>query len=396
MDTLSKTLFQTDFNTVGCALDAVEPLPCDRWLAASALQKAIRRGDALTAGRAVRTLYRHDPRSAWRRLLVIAYEDIGIGALDAVVTTTLRCSNAKARREAGGDEASALATSQMLAAAPKDRSADLMFAIVLHHPALESARSRLRSVSIAQRLAWVADPTLSWPERALAAWHSSGVEERGEPRVGPGDLGGLMRTYGELGVPEPLLEAVGLTLKKTREPFVLMLPLLWLATAEGEWEVIDSPLPPSGLINGLPLCAVDKHTRLGRQAIGRFARENAAIARVLMKHAQGSRDAALGMAVFYADGALTRPTLRWRQSAEFTAAGVAADFHKVKVTSGVGVELVELVTAHIADLDTIRLQLLSRASSLSRALQPQSDQAGRRGLGGDDAENLENSPEDMG
>ncbi len=390
MDILGKTLFPTEFSSVGCALDAVEPLPCDRWLAASALQKAIRRGDALTAGRAVRTLYQYDPRSAWRRLLVIAYEDIGVGALDAVVTTTAR--GAKARREAGGDEAAALQTSQMLATAAKDRSADLMFAIVLHHPALKSARSRLRSVSVDRRLEWVADPTLSCCERALAAWHSSGVEERGEPRVGPGDLGGLMRTYAVLGVPEPLLEVVRLALKKTRAPFVLMLPLLWLEAAEGEIELVDSLLPPSGLINGVPLCAIDKHTRLGRQAIGRFARENAEIAQFLKKHARGSRDAALGMAVFYADGALTRPTLRWRQSVEITAAGVAADFHKVKVTSGAGVELVELVTAHIADLDTIRLQLLSRASSLSRALPPQPDQAGRRGLDGDDAEN---SPEKM-
>lgn len=396
MDTPSKTLFATEFRPVAPAppLDAVEPLPCDRWLAASALQKAIRRGDALTAGRAVRTLYQYDPRSAWRRLLVIAYEDIGVGALDAVVTTTVR--GAKARREAGGDEAAALQTSQMLATAAKDRSADLMFAIVLHHPALKSARSRLRSVSVDRRLEWVADPTLSCCERALAAWHSSGVEERGEPRVGPGDLGGLMRTYAVLGVPEPLLEVVRLALKKTRAPFVLMLPLLWLEAAEGEIELVDSLLPPSGLINGVPLCAIDKHTRLGRQAIGRFARENAEIAQFLKKHARGSRDAALGMAVFYADGALTRPTLRWRRSAEFTAAGVAADFHKVKVTSGVGVELVELVTAHIADLDAIRLQMLSRALAPSRALQPQTDQAGRRGLGGDDAENLENSPEDMG
>jgi len=131
----------------------------------------------------------------------------------------------------------------MLAAAPKDRSADLLFAIVLHDPALENARSMCRSVSVARRLEFVADPTLSLPERALAAWHSSGVEERGERRVGPGDLGGLMRTYGELGVPEPLLEAVGLALKKTREPFVLMLPLLWLETAESEAELVDSPLP---------------------------------------------------------------------------------------------------------------------------------------------------------
>ena len=92
MDNLSKTLFHSGFAALSpvSPLDAVEPLPCDRWLAASALQKAIRRGDALTAQRAVRTLYRYDPRSACRRLLVIAREDIGIGAPDAVVVTTLR------------------------------------------------------------------------------------------------------------------------------------------------------------------------------------------------------------------------------------------------------------------------------------------------------------------
>jgi replication-associated recombination protein RarA len=95
-------------------LESVDPLPCDRWLAASALQKAIRRGDAPTAQRAARTLYRHDPRSAWRRLLVIAYEDIGIGAPAAVISTTLHSANPKARREAGGDEAAALATSESL------------------------------------------------------------------------------------------------------------------------------------------------------------------------------------------------------------------------------------------------------------------------------------------
>ncbi len=363
MDNLSKTLFQSEFAAVAPAtpLQAVEPLPCDRWLAASALQKAIRRADALTAQRAVRTLYRYDPRSARRRLLVIACEDIGIGAPGAVIATTLRSANAKAYRVAEEEEAAALAISQMLAAAPKDRSADLLFAIVLHDPALENARSTCRSVSVARRLEFVADPTLPLQERALAAWHSSGVEERGERRVGPGDLGGLMRTYAALGVPQPLLEAVGFTLKKTRAPFVLTLPLLWLEAAEGKRELVDTLLPPSSLINGVPLCAIDRHTRLGRQAIGRFARENAEIAQFLSKHVRGSREAALGKAVFYADSALTRPTLHWRQSAEITAAGVAADFHSVNVAASAGVALVRLVTAHIADLNAIRLQALSRA-----------------------------------
>jgi hypothetical protein len=274
----------------------------------------------------------------------------------------LQSANPKARREVDADEAAALATSQMLATAPKDRSADLLFATVLHDPALEHARSKLRSVSVARRLEFVADPTLSLPERALAVWHSSGVESWGEQRMGPGDLGALMRTYAELGVPERLLEAAAVAIKKAREPFPLLLPLLWLAAAGSESELLDSPLAPSGLINGVPLYALDRHTRLGRRAIRRFAQENAEIAQFLTKRGCDSGDdGALRMAVFYADGALTRPTLRWRHSAELTVAGVAADFHKVQVAAEVGAELVELVAAHIADLDSIRIQLLSRA-----------------------------------
>jgi MgsA AAA+ ATPase C terminal len=369
MGDLSNDLFQSEVESIdhSRALDAIEPWRCDRWLALSAMQKSIRRGDGLTAQRALRTLYQHDPSSTWRRLLIIACEDVGIGALGAVVMTAARCANAKALREKGSEEATALATTQMLAEAPKDRSADLLFAVALHDPALEIMRSKCRSVSVARRLEFVADPTLSLPERALAVWHSSGVESWGEQRMGPGDLGALIRTYAELGVPERLLEAVAVAIKKAREPFALLLPLLWLAAAGSESELLDSPLAPSGLINGVPLYALDRHTRLGRRAIRRFAQENAEIAQFLTKRGCDSGDdGALRMAVFYADGALTRPTLRWRHSAELTAAGVAADFHKVQVAADVAAELVELVAAHIADLDSIRIQLLTRALSPDR------------------------------
>jgi hypothetical protein len=326
------------------------------------MQKAIRRGDSLTAQRALRTLYQHDPGSTWRRLLVIACEDVGIGALDAVVITARRSANAKALREMGRDEAAALATAQMLAESPKDRSADLLFAVALRDPALEAMRLRCRSAPVARRLEFVADPTLSLPERALAAWHSSGVEVRGERRVGPGDLGALMRSYAELGVPERLLEAVAVAVKKAREPFVLLLPLLWTAAAGSEAELLDPPFAPSSLVNGVPICAVDRHTRLGCHAIKRFAQENAEIARFLTERGcRSGGEGALRMAVFYADGALTRPSFRWRHSAELITAGVAADFQGVHVGPGVGAELVEPVAAHIADLDSIRSQLLSRA-----------------------------------
>jgi hypothetical protein len=145
------------------------------------------------------------------------------------------------------------------------------------------------------------------------------------------------------------------------------LPLLWLAAAGSETELFDSSLTPSSLINGVPLYALDKHTRLGRQAIKRFAQENAGIAQFLIERRCGSGDdGALGMAVFYADGALTRPILQWRYSAELTTTGAAADFRSVNVEAEVGAELVQLVAAHIADLNAIRGQLLSRALSPDR------------------------------
>jgi hypothetical protein len=295
-------------------------------------------------------------------MLIIACEDVGIAALGAVAITATRFANGKALREMGRDQAAALATAQMLAEAPKDRSADLLFAVVLRNPALETMRWRCRSASIARRLDFVADPTLSLPERALAVWHSSGVESRGEQRVGPGDLEALRRTYAALGVPERLLEAVAVAIKKAREPFALLLPLLWLAAAESETKLLDSPLAPSSLINGVPLYALDSHTRLGRQAIRLFAQENVEIAQFLTERGCSSGDdAALRMAVFYADGALTRPTLQWRHSAELMAAGAAADFRRVDVAAGVGAELVQLVAAQIADLNAIRSRLLSRA-----------------------------------
>jgi hypothetical protein len=45
-------------NNKSCLCQIIQPLPCDRWIASSALQKAIRRGDVRIAQRALSTLYR--------------------------------------------------------------------------------------------------------------------------------------------------------------------------------------------------------------------------------------------------------------------------------------------------------------------------------------------------
>ena len=166
----------------------IKPLPCDRWLALSAMEKSIRRGDGLTAQRALRTLYQPDPSTPLRRLLIIAFEDVGIGALGAVVLTARRSMNAKALREMGRDEAAARATAQMLTETRKTAAPTCCSLLRCAIPPLRQCnrgvdRFRSLSGSNSSRIRPCRCPS------ALAAWHSSGVESWGEQRVGPGDLG---------------------------------------------------------------------------------------------------------------------------------------------------------------------------------------------------------------
>ena len=81
MNNISNALLKSEVEFIDRSptLSPRKPLLCDQWVALSAMQKSIRRGDSLTAQRALRTLYQHDPSSTWRWLLIIACEDVGIG-----------------------------------------------------------------------------------------------------------------------------------------------------------------------------------------------------------------------------------------------------------------------------------------------------------------------------
>src|SRR6266700_6523461 len=95
-------------------------LNCDRWIASSLLQKSIRRGDVELARRAASTLHAFDRNAIWRRLIVIACEDVGVGDIDALLETFLAAASTDLRRQCG--EASVLsAVVRRLAEAVKDR-----------------------------------------------------------------------------------------------------------------------------------------------------------------------------------------------------------------------------------------------------------------------------------
>ena len=77
---------------------AVVPLKCDRWIASSLLQKAIRRGEVELALRAACTLLTFDKNAIWRRLIIVAFEDVGAGDIDAVLETVFVATSSEWRR----------------------------------------------------------------------------------------------------------------------------------------------------------------------------------------------------------------------------------------------------------------------------------------------------------
>ena len=115
-----------------------------------------------------------------------------------------------------------------------------------------------------------------------------------------------------------------------------MVPLVWLAaTRHGRPTITESEVPATKIIDGVPMYALDKHTRLGREAIRRFASENDEVRETLARYVPAARrnDAAY-MAAFYADAAPLATKLVWKGADELEAFGTETDLLSVGRAAG--------------------------------------------------------------
>jgi hypothetical protein len=356
---------------LGGSPDAVAPMQCDKWVATSAMQKAIRRGDARTAQCAAIQHYQFDRPAVWRRLMIIAIEDVGIGAIDAVVEAATRASDANRRKQLGGDVPAILDTCRLLAEAAKDRSSDYLPSVAVHDAELEETRKKIGRLPVARRLERLADETVPLPDRFLAARYTSNLASRSERAAADGDLSCLMRAFANLGVRGDLLEAIHIAARKTREPLVFSLPLLALEAARANTEIDRRTLNEAQFVGDVPLYALDGNIRLGRAAIKLFRNRNQDLAKVARAHVQNrSADRAVQLAVFFADSAPTSPRVLWDLGKQLEVRGVAADFAGVGVDPDVGRELIEIARRNLAHLNAIRADALARALIADREERP--------------------------
>lgn len=362
--------FQPASSSAHClSANSSEPLAIDHWLASSLLQKAIRRGNADLAASAALTLYKVRGTSIWRRLMVIAFEDVGIGCIEAVCDTVTLATDRSARTAAGEETAVVACLARRLAYAPKDRSSDYLMGAAQHHPELEVTRHRAGSASLTDRLAMISEPGLPLTMRALAAWYASGLDRADEKRLGRADLAGVLQAYCRLGASERLANATAIAAKRTREPITILLPLIELASrANGRRSVRSEAMRRSPLIGDIPAYAYDKHTRIGKQAISIFARENDEVRTCLEKHLPEFRHrGAAAVAAFYADASPVLRRLDWDHSDSLERMGMEGDMVREGAPlSGVS-PIVEAVSANLEYLDEIRARLFRSSSPGSAA-----------------------------
>jgi hypothetical protein len=343
---------------------ACKPIPADPWVISSLLQKSIRRGEIEIARRAALTLSKHRGAAIWPRLIVIAFEDIGIGSVGAVTMTVAASDDSAWRRAHGGDVRLAVAVAGILAQAPKDRSADYLGG-AKDHPLLAGFAQEMASASPATRLSRIGSRALDLPHRAVAALLASGIATRN------GDRHAVLSAFHNLGVPESLVVATSIAAAKTREAITAMVPLIWLAARESKRQVCNYPVPPRVDAVEMPLYALDMHTRLGREAIWRFTRENTEVRSCLARCVPEPcwRRAAY-VTAFYVDGGPIARRLLWDQSEALEAFGIERDLLHAGVPAEGIQPLLAAMRANLEHLNELRAQVLANFQATQAGRSP--------------------------
>lgn len=338
----------------------------DPYLASSLLQKAIRRGDLSPALRAARALITFRGSTMWRRLITIAFEDIGVASLPTLTMLTELATSPLARQQIGGETEAILHAVRCLCDAPKDRSSDYLLSAAQSDPELEPMREICGSRGSDGCLALLDDDNQLLLARAAAAWYCTGFDTRGERRLAGNCRKEMFAALMATGVPRDLIEATKVAASITREPIVAMVPLLWLELhkepAAPKPKLIPPLLPPFRIICGTPSYAFDKHTRIGKRAGGLLALRCRPVSELLSRYVSDyqAKDAAR-MAAFYADATPVANKLNWSQSASLEIRGLESDMQKVGVHSTGATAIVDCVREHLDQLNAIRLEVADQA-----------------------------------
>jgi len=303
------------------------------WAAMSLLQKAIRRGQETWALRAVSTLLAISPERLWRRLGVIAFEDIGVGDFEAVSLTVASLKGKTLRSEIGGEWAVASSLISSMCRAAKCRAADDLTFVAELHRDYERARLDLTFLTV-PRLLDIVCSDRPMTERAIALWYAIGTNRCPSDalRARRGDPWPVMDAMCERGYPDMVVEVCREGLRKTNCILAPLIILLWQEHQKNQSHVVPDDVPPENIVGEVPGWCFDMHVREGKAAMARLLETKSDTARWMNDNLPGDkRRKVLEIALFRIESQIVNQRLRWslgdelRRMADLEAMGLEPD-----------------------------------------------------------------------
>lgn len=242
------------------AVASFNPLPCDRWIARSCLQKAIRRGNGELAVRALANLFLYDPKAVWRHLTIIVLEDVGVAGIPMLSRIIAAKFQHQATRRPGLLWKTCVDLTRRVAGSDHSQAICDLLLRVENDPALLQDSNELIETGPLKWSEALYDPSAMVERRAVAALCFGGFMDL----RGSADPSAVFEICSETGCSEVAEIARG-AWKLSRNPMALLLPVLWQASRR--WtgaRAMDDTMPPGETISGVPEYALDQFTRIGK------------------------------------------------------------------------------------------------------------------------------------
>lgn len=333
----------------------------DKWIAASCLQKAIRRGHTNMAVTAFNALAALDLRMCKRRIAIIALEDIGLSDIELVGLTLFICLKNGALPFTSRFPALQCCVAAMSKSA-KERSGDYLQTMLELHPQAIPIRQSYLEKGINELVEDVQDASLDWRKRSLAATLLAGTNRlRGTllPRM-MGDQEAFTWSMQQLNVPFWVPQIAGLSYRLLGEAMAAQFPVKISLALGAETRQQDEMTCEHTA--GIPHYALDKHTRLGKQAFRLLPERNIELSNCLKSLVPAhARQPAIEWLMFYIEASQLDQELQFQDYEEIKQQGIEADLARSGLQSIANKALHQCLLKAGEDLAQIRADLITNA-----------------------------------
>lgn len=342
-----------------------DPFPWDPYIAKSLLQKSIRRGDTCNALWAAGTLLQANERSFWKRLCIIALEDIGVANPTLVAQVLLLEKDRALRNHLGGPQHVGPALVSALCSSPKDRSTDDLIDAIATAPEYDWLKAEVADSSPEELFEMIRSTISPIQTRAIAAVHLT---------IGFDAFPTDANTHAWYQVLDELPEDVlcpsykvtaSLGLQRTRS---IMAPLLALISRDTPHQpnFADDKFPACTDLMGLPSWVLDGHTRLGLQSFRMYLKRSVRMSGFLQRWSTRAVSPAKAVAglVFRTESAQLARRLDWDTAQELKREACA---NRPGIRSGASAEGLGIIREEFDLLNECRLSAakLYRRQSLA-------------------------------